>query len=61
MPGRTTAMARFECWLAVSGSQIVIVEAADEEDAERRAANGEGREGKLDLYLEDVESVEQID
>jgi hypothetical protein len=54
-------MARSECWLAVSGSQIVIVEAADEEDAERRAANGEGREGKLDLYLEDVESVEQID
>jgi len=54
-------MPSFECWFAVSGSQIVIVEAADEEDAERRAANGEGREGKLDLYLEDVESVEQID
>jgi hypothetical protein len=54
-------MPRFECWLSVSGSQIVIVEAVDEEDAERRAANGEGRDGKLDLYLEDVESVEQID
>jgi hypothetical protein len=54
-------MPSFECWLAVSGSQIVIVEAADEEDAERRAANGEGGEGKLDLYLEDIESVEQID
>jgi hypothetical protein len=54
-------MPRFECWLSISGSQIVIVEAADEEDAERRAANGEGREGRLDLYLEDVESVAVVD
>ena len=54
-------MPKFECWLSVSGSQIVIIEAANEEDAERRAANGEGREGRLDLYLENVESVEQVD
>jgi hypothetical protein len=43
------------------GQPIVIVDAVDEEDAQRRAANGEGREGKLDLHLEDVESVEQVD
>lgn len=54
-------MPKFECWLSVSGSQIVIIEAADEADAERRAANGEDRGGRLNLYLEEVDSVEQVD
>jgi hypothetical protein len=35
-------MPRFECWLSVSGSQIDIVEAVDEEDAERRRCQRRG-------------------
>jgi hypothetical protein len=54
-------MPKFECRLAVSGTQVVIVDAADEEEAEQLARDGEGKQRKLDLYLEDVASVEQLD